>query len=107
MARSSFLPCGDAEDVRGGRAGGEAQLLELFDGEPGVLDGGAGVAGGGTAPADGGPEGRVEQALDPGQAGGVGPDVLEEPQLATRLEHPADLGERRGEVRYRAQHKRR
>src|SRR6266516_4879724 len=72
---------GDAEDVRGGRrrdpALGEPEPLDLFDLEAGGMDRGEGVAAGVAAAADQRPD-RVDQALHPGQAGGVGADVLHE-----------------------------
>ena len=86
---------GDSENVRCGRLGqpavGEPEALDAGDLEPGGGDGGQGVATGVTAAHQGGPE-KIGEPLDPGQAGGICSDVLEEAQFPAGPQHPVELG---------------
>lgn len=94
-------------DAGAGDAGvGDLQRVEVLDLEPGVFDRGAGVAVGVAAADEEGPDGGVEGSLDPGEAGGRGADVLEEPELAAGSEDPAHLDERGGDVGDAAEHER-
>src|SRR5215469_11635330 len=84
---------GDVERDRGA-GGGELEMLQPGDREPGALDGGGGVAAEVTAAEQPRPYCGIEYLLHPGETESVGADVLQKAQFPAGPEYPADLSER-------------